>query len=101
MDAYLAARHIIETKGYRSYRFYTNGPGRQTITYSTSTCSSTSTGEVPENVVRPFPGSAPCFSTHLFHPQPTACPALHSPRPARPLIVPLHRSLALSRPPSE
>jgi hypothetical protein len=33
MDAYLAARYLIETKNYRNYRFYTNGPGRQKITY--------------------------------------------------------------------
>jgi hypothetical protein len=33
MDAYLAARHIIETKNYQNYRFYTNGPGHQKITY--------------------------------------------------------------------
>jgi hypothetical protein len=33
MDAYLSARHIIETKNYQNYRFYTNGPGHQKITY--------------------------------------------------------------------
>ena len=33
MDAYLAARHIIESRNYKNYRFYTNGPGRQKITY--------------------------------------------------------------------
>jgi hypothetical protein len=33
MDAYLSARRIIETKNYQNYRFYTNGPGHQKITY--------------------------------------------------------------------
>jgi diadenosine tetraphosphate (Ap4A) HIT family hydrolase len=33
MDLFLAARHIIEQKGLTAYRFYTNGPGFQKITY--------------------------------------------------------------------
>jgi len=33
LDAYLAARHIIEEKKLSRYRFYTNGPGFQKITY--------------------------------------------------------------------
>ena len=32
-DAYLVARHLIEKDGLSSYRFYTNGPGRQNVTY--------------------------------------------------------------------
>jgi hypothetical protein len=33
VDAYLTARHIIETNNYINYKFYTNGPGHQKITY--------------------------------------------------------------------
>jgi hypothetical protein len=33
LDAYLAARHIIEEKKLSRYRFYTNGPGFQKIAY--------------------------------------------------------------------
>ena len=33
IDAYLAARHIIEEKKLSRYRFYTNGPGFQKVTY--------------------------------------------------------------------
>jgi hypothetical protein len=33
MDAYLAARHIVEENKLKKYRFYTNGPGYQKITY--------------------------------------------------------------------
>ena len=33
IDAYLTARHIIEEKKLSKYRFYTNGPWYQTISY--------------------------------------------------------------------
>ena len=33
LDAYLAARHIIEEKKLSNYRFYTNGPGYQKVAY--------------------------------------------------------------------
>ena len=33
LDAYLAARHIIEEKKLSKYRFYTNGPGYQKVAY--------------------------------------------------------------------
>ncbi len=33
LDAFLAARHIIEEKKLSDYRFYTNGPGFQKIAY--------------------------------------------------------------------
>jgi hypothetical protein len=33
LDAYLAARHIIEEKKLSKYKFYTNGPGFQKIAY--------------------------------------------------------------------
>lgn len=33
LDAYLAARHLIEEKKLSNYRFYTNGPGYQKIAY--------------------------------------------------------------------
>jgi diadenosine tetraphosphate (Ap4A) HIT family hydrolase len=32
-DAFLVARHLIEKHGMRRYRFYTNGPDRQAVTY--------------------------------------------------------------------
>jgi hypothetical protein len=33
MDAYLVARHLIEDKKLTDYRFYTNGPEYQDVTY--------------------------------------------------------------------
>jgi len=33
VDAYRVARHLIEEKKLSNYRFYTNGPDRQDITY--------------------------------------------------------------------
>ena len=32
-DAYLVARQLIEKRALSSYRLYTNGPGRQNVTY--------------------------------------------------------------------
>jgi diadenosine tetraphosphate (Ap4A) HIT family hydrolase len=33
VDAYLVARHLIEEKKLTDYRFYTNGPEYQDVTY--------------------------------------------------------------------